>query len=58
VHYPLALHEVEGLRGRAVFAAEPLRAAEAARTIASLPIYPELPESHQAQVIDAVRSFG
>jgi dTDP-3-amino-3,4,6-trideoxy-alpha-D-glucose transaminase len=58
VHYPLALHEVEALRGRAVFGAEPLRAAECARTIASLPIYPELPASHQAQVIDAVRSFG
>lgn len=58
VHYPLALHEVDALRGRAVFAAEPVGAAEAARTIASLPIYPELPRAHQDQVIEAVRSFA
>lgn len=58
VHYPFALHQVEALRARAVFTHEPVHAAECARTIASLPIYPELPEAHQAQVIDAVRAFG
>lgn len=58
LHYPLALHEVEALRGRAVFDSEPLHAAAFARSIASLPIYPELPESHQSQVIEAIRSFA
>ena len=57
VHYPLALHEVEALRGRAVFRDAPVRAAELARTIASLPIYPELPAEHQARVIDAALRF-
>jgi hypothetical protein len=52
-HYPLALHEVEALRGRVVFRKTPARAAELARTIASLPIYPELPAAHQARVIEA-----
>jgi dTDP-4-amino-4,6-dideoxygalactose transaminase len=57
VHYPLALQEVEALRERAVFRAAPERAAEAARTIVSLPIYPELPAAHQELVIAALRSF-
>ncbi|RIL07501.1 MAG: erythromycin biosynthesis sensory transduction protein eryC1 [Proteobacteria bacterium] len=57
VHYPLALHDVEALRGRAVFREPPQRAAEAARTILSLPIYPELPADHQARVVEAVRRF-
>jgi dTDP-4-amino-4,6-dideoxygalactose transaminase len=57
VHYPLALHEVEALRDRVVFRERPVRAAEAARTILSLPIYPELPAAHQEQVIAAIASF-
>lgn len=58
VHYPLALQDVAALQGRAVFREPPRRAAEAARTILSLPIYPELPAEHQSRVIEAVRSFG
>jgi dTDP-3-amino-3,4,6-trideoxy-alpha-D-glucose transaminase len=58
VHYPLALHEVEALRDRAVFREPPARAAELARTIASLPIYPELPAEHRDRVVAAARSFA
>jgi dTDP-3-amino-3,4,6-trideoxy-alpha-D-glucose transaminase len=58
VHYPLALQDVEALRDRVVFRDVPVRAAEAARTIVSLPIYPELPPDHQQQVIAAISSFG
>jgi dTDP-3-amino-3,4,6-trideoxy-alpha-D-glucose transaminase len=54
VHYPLALHQVEALRGRAVCREKPLRAEEAARTIVSLPIYPELPPEHQQRVVEAL----
>ena len=57
VHYPLALHEVEALRTRVTFREAPRRAAEAARTILSLPIYPELPADHQQQVIGAILAF-
>jgi dTDP-4-amino-4,6-dideoxygalactose transaminase len=57
VHYPLALQEVEALRTRVVFREAPRRAAEAARTILSLPIYPELPAAHQQQVIESVLAF-
>lgn len=58
VHYPLALQEVEALRERVVFRDAPARAALAARTILSLPIYPELPADHQARVIDAILRFS
>jgi dTDP-4-amino-4,6-dideoxygalactose transaminase len=58
VHYPMALHEVEALQPIATFRERPARAAELARTIASLPIYPELPAAHQNRVIEAIRSFG
>ena len=57
VHYPIALHEVEALRTRVTFREAPRRAAEAARTILSLPIYPELPADHQQQVIGAILAF-
>src|SRR5262249_50053770 len=52
VHYPLALQDVPALRDRVAFRDAPLRAAEAARTIVSLPIYPELPREHQTRVIE------
>jgi len=58
VHYPLALQDVEALRARVVFREAPRRAAEAARTILSLPIYPELPAAHQQQVIRGILDFG
>jgi dTDP-4-amino-4,6-dideoxygalactose transaminase len=58
VHYPLALQDVEALRTRVVFREAPRRAAEAARTILSLPIYPELPAAHQQQVIRGILDFG
>ncbi len=58
VHYPLALQDVEALRTRVVFREAPRRAAEAARTILSLPIYPELPAAHQQQVIRAILDFA
>jgi dTDP-3-amino-3,4,6-trideoxy-alpha-D-glucose transaminase len=58
VHYPLALQDVPALRERVVFRDAPARAAEAARTIASLPIYPELPEAHQERVIEALLDFA
>ena len=57
VHYPMALQDVPALRDRVVFRSAPTRAAELARTILSLPIYPELPAEHQARVIAAVRAF-
>ena len=57
VHYQLTLQEVDALRERVVFRDAPERAAEAARTILSLPIYPELPVAHQQQVIEAVLAF-
>jgi len=57
VHYPLALQDVPALRDRVVFRDAPVRAAVAARTIASLPIYPELPRDHQARVIEAILRF-
>jgi dTDP-3-amino-3,4,6-trideoxy-alpha-D-glucose transaminase len=58
VHYPQALQDVPALRERAVFRSRPVRAAELARTIASLPVYPELPDAHLEQVISAVLGFG
>jgi dTDP-4-amino-4,6-dideoxygalactose transaminase len=57
VHYPLALQDVPALHGRVAFRDAPTRAAEAARTIASLPIYPELPADHQTRVIEAILRF-
>jgi len=57
VHYPMALQDVPALRDRVVFRDAPARAAELARTIASLPIYPEMPAEHQARVIEAVLAF-
>ena len=58
VHYPLALQQVEALRERVVFRHPPLRAVQAARTILSLPIYPELPAEHQEQVIRGILGFA
>ena len=58
VHYPLALQQVEALRERVVFRQTPLRAARAAHTILSLPIYPELPAGHQEQVIRGILDFA
>ncbi len=58
VHYPLALQDIEALRTRVVFRDAPQRAAEAARTILSLPIYPELPAAHQEQVIRGILDFA
>jgi dTDP-4-amino-4,6-dideoxygalactose transaminase len=57
VHYPAALQDVPALRDRVAFRAPPVRAAEAARTIVSLPIYPELPRDHQDRVIEAILRF-
>jgi len=57
VHYPLALQDVPALRERVVFRKAPARAAELARTILSLPIYPELPEEHRTRVVEAIRAF-
>jgi dTDP-3-amino-3,4,6-trideoxy-alpha-D-glucose transaminase len=56
VHYPYAIHEVEALRERVRFRERPLRAERAAREVLSLPIYPELPPDHLAQVIAALRA--
>ena len=57
VHYPLALQDVAALRGRVVFRDAPQRAAAAARSILSLPIYPELPAEHRDRVIASILAF-
>jgi dTDP-3-amino-3,4,6-trideoxy-alpha-D-glucose transaminase len=57
VHYPRALSEIEGLAGRVRYRERPRRAEEAARTVLSLPIYPELPPEHLERTLDALRSF-
>jgi dTDP-4-amino-4,6-dideoxygalactose transaminase len=54
VHYPLALSQVEGLAGRVRFRERPLRAEEGARSVLSLPVYPELPAEHLERAIDAL----
>jgi len=54
VHYPLALHEVEGLSKRVRFRERPRRSEEAARSVLSLPIYPELPREHLERTIAAL----
>lgn len=58
VHYPMPLQDVPALHERVAFRERPERAATLARTIASLPIYPELPAAHQERVIEAIRRFG
>jgi dTDP-4-amino-4,6-dideoxygalactose transaminase len=57
IHYPLALHEVKGLAARVRFRERPARAEEAARTVVSLPIYPELPAEDQERTIRAILAF-
>ena len=54
VHYPLALHEVEGIAARVRYRERPRRAEEAARSVLSLPIYPELPREHLERTITAL----
>jgi dTDP-4-amino-4,6-dideoxygalactose transaminase len=58
VHYPEAVHQLEALRGCVRFRARPLRAEQAAATVLSLPIYPELPEAQLERSIDAVLAFA
>ena len=58
VHYPWALSEVEGLAHCVRFRERPRRAEEAARTVVSLPIYPELPAEHLERTLDALRAFS
>ena len=58
VHYPLALHEVEGLAARVRFRERPRRAEEAARSVLSLPIYPELPREHLEHTVAALLAAG
>ncbi|HTY16101.1 MAG TPA: DegT/DnrJ/EryC1/StrS family aminotransferase [Myxococcota bacterium] len=58
IHYPQALHEVEGLAARVRYRERPRRAEEAARSVLSLPIYPELPREHLERTITALRAVS
>jgi dTDP-3-amino-3,4,6-trideoxy-alpha-D-glucose transaminase len=58
VHYPAALHQLTALRGRSRVPEPPRRAERAAGELLSLPIYPELPPEHFAEVVAALREFG
>ncbi len=57
IHYSRALHRMTALSGRARWPAVPEHAERAAAQILSLPIYPELPAAHQAEVIKALNEF-
>jgi dTDP-4-amino-4,6-dideoxygalactose transaminase len=46
------------LAGRARWPAVPVQAERAAAEILSLPIYPEMPAGHQAEVIAALGEFA
>ncbi len=57
VHYPVPVHLQAAYRDRLRGADRLAETERAAREVLSLPLYPELPESDQDRVIEAVRSF-
>jgi dTDP-4-amino-4,6-dideoxygalactose transaminase len=58
IHYPRALHLATAFEGRSHYAERPVECERAAAEIVSLPIYPEMPEAMQADVIAALDQFA
>ncbi|MBX2971860.1 MAG: DegT/DnrJ/EryC1/StrS family aminotransferase [Flavobacteriales bacterium] len=56
IHYPQAVHQQPAYQGR-MRTGNMAVTEQAAATVLSLPLYPELTDADQARVIDAVRSF-
>jgi dTDP-4-amino-4,6-dideoxygalactose transaminase len=56
VHYPVPVHQQPAYRGRLRLAGDMARTEEAAATVVSLPIYPELSAEAAARVIAAVHA--
>ena len=57
VYYPVPLHLQECFRELGYRSGDFPRAEKACAEVISLPIYPELSQGQQAQVVDAVVSF-
>jgi len=57
IHYPVPVHLQPAYRGRLAAERTLPETERAAREILSLPLYPELTEVQQAQVIELVRTF-
>ncbi len=57
-HYPVPAHLQPAYKGYAPNAGMLAETERAAREVVSLPIYPELTQAEQQQVIDAVQAFG
>jgi dTDP-4-amino-4,6-dideoxygalactose transaminase len=58
IHYPRALHLATAFAGRSYYAERPIESERAVAEIVSLPIYPEMPEAMQADVIAALNAFS
>ncbi|HVS52015.1 MAG TPA: DegT/DnrJ/EryC1/StrS family aminotransferase [Opitutaceae bacterium] len=56
VHYPVPIHRQKAYAALGLGAGAFPRAEEAARTVLSLPMFPEMTESHVALVADALRA--
>ncbi|MBI4463541.1 MAG: DegT/DnrJ/EryC1/StrS family aminotransferase [Acidobacteria bacterium] len=57
VYYPVPLHRQPAFAGEASRAADCPESERAAKEVLSLPLYPELTEAQQGQVVQEIRSF-
>jgi dTDP-4-amino-4,6-dideoxygalactose transaminase len=57
VYYPLPLHQQKCFTGMPGAQASLPNSEKAAQTVVSIPVFPEMTESEQANVIDAIKAF-
>jgi dTDP-4-amino-4,6-dideoxygalactose transaminase len=58
VHYPTPIHLQPAFADLGHAPGDFPHAEQLAREVLSLPLYPEMPEAHQEEVVDALRSFS
>jgi dTDP-4-amino-4,6-dideoxygalactose transaminase len=58
IHYPVPVHAQPAYLNRTRTAGSMARTEAAARSVLSLPMYPELPEESALKVVDAIRSWA